>query len=55
MAETKFDPPVPAKTEHEDAETLAAIDRGIADAETGRVVSLDDALRYIESLTRLRP
>jgi predicted transcriptional regulator len=55
MAEAKFDPPVPELTEQEDAETLAAIDRGIADAEAGRVVSLDYALRYIESLTRLHP
>jgi len=32
MAEAKFDHPVPELTEQEDAETLAAIDRGIEDA-----------------------
>jgi len=30
-----------------DAETLAAIDRGIEDADAGRTVSLDDARKLI--------
>lgn len=30
-----------------DAETLAAIDRGIADADAGRTVSLDEARKMI--------
>jgi predicted transcriptional regulator len=48
MAEAQFDHPVPELTEQEDAETLAAIDRGIGDARAGRVVSLEDARRYID-------
>jgi len=48
MAEAKFDHPVPELTGQEDAETLAAIDRGIEDAREGRVVSLEDARRYID-------
>lgn len=48
MAEAKFDHPVPELTEREDAETLAAIDRGIEDAREGRVISFDEARRYID-------
>ena len=48
MAEARFDHPVPELTEQEDAETLAAIDRGIKDAGEGRVVSLEDAHHFID-------
>ena len=41
MVEFKFDHPVPM-TEEEDEATLAAIDRGIKDADEGRVVSAED-------------
>jgi predicted transcriptional regulator len=41
-----FDEPVPM-TEDEDEETLAAIDRGIKDADEGRTVSLDEARKMI--------
>jgi predicted transcriptional regulator len=34
-------------TEDEDEETLAAIDRGIQDADQGRTVSLDEARELI--------
>ena len=34
-------------TEDDDEETLAAIDRGIKDADEGRSVSLDDARKMI--------
>jgi len=34
-------------TEEEDEETLAAIDRGIKDADEGRTVSLDEARKMI--------
>ena len=48
MAEAEFDHPVPELTEQEDAETLAAIDCGIQDAQEGRVVSIEDARRFID-------
>jgi len=48
MAEAQFDRPVPQLTEQEDDETLAAIDRGSEDAKAGRVVSLEEARRYID-------
>ena len=48
MAEAKFDHPVRELKEQECADTLAAIDRGIEDAKAGRVVSLDEARRYID-------
>jgi predicted transcriptional regulator len=41
-----FNEPVPL-TEEEDEETLAAIDRGIRDADEGRTVSLDEARKMI--------
>jgi predicted transcriptional regulator len=41
-----FNEPVPL-TEEEDEETLAAIDRGIKDADEGRTVSLDEARKMI--------
>ena len=41
-----FNEPVPM-TEDEDEETLAAIDRGIRDANEGRTVSLDEARNMI--------
>lgn len=48
MAELNFDRPVPELTQEEDAETLAAIDRGIRDAEEGRVVSLEQARHRLQ-------
>jgi predicted transcriptional regulator len=48
MVEGQFNHPVPELTEEENDETLAAIDRGIKDAREGRVVSLEDARRYID-------
>ncbi len=48
MAKAQFDHPVPELTEQEDAETLAAIDRGAQDVKNGRSVSLDDARRFID-------
>jgi predicted transcriptional regulator len=48
MAKAKFDHPVSELTEQENAETLAAIDRGIDDAKAGRVVSLEEAGNYID-------
>ena len=48
MAAAEFDHPVPELTEQEDAETLAAIDRGMEDARAGRVVSLEEARSYID-------
>ena len=45
-AELDFNQPVPLIAE-EDAETLAAIDRGIKDANEGRSVSLDEARKMI--------
>jgi hypothetical protein len=48
MAKAKFDHPVPEFAEHEDTETLAAIDRGIKDAGEGLVVSLEDAQRFVD-------
>ena len=50
MADAKFDNPVPELREDEDGETLAAIDLGMKDAREGRVVSLEDARRYIDQL-----
>ena len=50
MADAKFDNPLPELTEEEDAETLAAIELGMKDAREGRVVSLEDARRYIDQL-----
>jgi len=41
-----FNKPVPL-TDEEDEETLAAIDRGIEDADAGRSVSLDEARKMI--------
>ena len=41
-----FNEPVPM-TEDEDEETLAAIDRGIKDADEGRTVSLEEARNMI--------
>jgi hypothetical protein len=48
MVEAQFDHRVPELTEQEDTETLAAIDRGIEDGKEGRVVSLEDARRFID-------
>ena len=44
--DVNFDEPVP-QTEEEDEETLAAINRGIQDADQGRTVSLDEAREMI--------
>jgi predicted transcriptional regulator len=48
MGDTTLDlnQPIPL-TEEEDEETLAAIDRGIKDAEEGRTVSIDEARKMI--------
>lgn len=48
MAEAQFDRPVPELTQEEDAETLAAIHRGIEDAKAGRTVTLEEARSYID-------
>ncbi len=48
MGEALFNNPVPELTEQEDTETLAAIDRGFEDANAGRMVSIEDARRYID-------
>jgi predicted transcriptional regulator len=48
MAEAQFNHPVPELTDEENAETLAAIDRGIEDVKAGRVVSLEEARKYID-------
>jgi hypothetical protein len=46
MADLKFQVPVTAEVVV-DAETLAAIDRGIEDADAGRTVSLEEARQMI--------
>ncbi|HME00212.1 MAG TPA: hypothetical protein VKM93_23130 [Terriglobia bacterium] len=48
MARTELDtkPPVDL-TEQEDEETLAAIDRGIADADTGRVTPIEEVEKML--------
>jgi predicted transcriptional regulator len=49
MAEAKkldFDDPVPIPDE-EDAETLAAIDEGIRDAEAGRTVPIEEVRKRL--------
>jgi predicted transcriptional regulator len=46
MADLKLDHPVPM-TEEEDDATLAAIDRGIQDADQGRVVSAEEARQRV--------
>jgi predicted transcriptional regulator len=46
MAELKLDHPVPM-TEEEDEATLAAVDRGILDAEQGRVVTAGEARQRV--------
>jgi hypothetical protein len=47
MAELKLDHPVPMSEEEDDA-TLAAIDRGIQDADEGRVVSAEEARQRVQ-------
>jgi predicted transcriptional regulator len=46
MADLKFEVPVTEEVEV-DAETLAAIDRGIQDANEGRTVSVDEVRKLI--------
>jgi len=46
MAELKFEVPVTEEVEV-DAETLAAIDRGIQDADEGRTVSVDEVRELV--------
>ncbi|MGA2181752.1 MAG: hypothetical protein ABSH47_01865 [Bryobacteraceae bacterium] len=49
MAGTKeldFDDPTPV-LEHEDEDTLAAIDEGIRDAEAGRTVPMDEVRKLL--------
>jgi predicted transcriptional regulator len=48
MSEGRFNLPVPEPTDDEDVETLAAIDRGIADVKAGRVVSLEEARDHVD-------
>ena len=48
MPDLQFDHPVPELTDEEDEETLAAIDRGVKDADEGRTVSLEEARAYIQ-------
>jgi predicted transcriptional regulator len=47
MAELKLDHPVPM-TKEEDETTLAAIDRGIQDADHGRVISAGEARQRVQ-------
>jgi predicted transcriptional regulator len=47
MAEAKPDFFVSTESVDVDAETLAAIDRGIRDADAGRTVSIDEARKMI--------
>jgi predicted transcriptional regulator len=46
MVDLKLQVPATDKVEV-DAETLAAIDRGVADADAGRTVSVDDVRKMI--------
>ena len=46
MADLKLQVPVSEEVEV-DAKTLAALDRGVADADAGRVVSPDEARKLI--------
>jgi len=46
MADLKFEVPVTEEVEV-DAETLAAIDRGIQDANEGRTVSVDEVRELV--------
>jgi predicted transcriptional regulator len=48
MPELDFDRPVRELTEEEDEATLAAIDRGIKDADEGRTVSIEEARLHIQ-------
>ena len=50
MVDLKLQVPVTEPVEV-DAETLAAIDRGIADVEAGRTVTLDEARQKITEWT----
>lgn len=42
MVESQFDRPAPALTDAEDAETLAAIEEGIAQLDAGRGIPLEE-------------
>jgi len=46
MMDLKLDVPITEEVEV-DAKTLAAIDRGIADADAGRVVPLDEVRKLV--------
>jgi predicted transcriptional regulator len=48
MPELNFDRPLPELTDEEDEATLAAIDRGIRDADEGRTVSIEEARLHIQ-------
>jgi predicted transcriptional regulator len=48
MAELKFDHPVPALTDKEDAETLAAIDEALAQSERGEGQPLEELRKEFE-------
>jgi predicted transcriptional regulator len=49
MGEPGFDHPVPELTDEEDEETLAAIDRGIEDADHDRVISMEEARARVQA------
>ncbi len=54
MPELNFDLPLPELIDEEDEATLAAIDRGIKDAEEERTISIEEARLHIEHwLTKL--
>ena len=48
MAELKFDRPVPALTEEEDLETLAAIDQAITQLKDGEGIPLEELRKEFE-------
>lgn len=41
MAESRFDRPVPTLVDEEDAETLAALEEGIAQLDSGQEIALE--------------
>jgi hypothetical protein len=48
MAELKFDRPVPALTDEEDVETLAAIDEAISELKDGEEIPLEELRKEFE-------
>ena len=47
MAELKFDHPVPELTAEEDAETLAAIEEGIAQLDAGQGILIEEVRKEL--------